>query len=260
MSISKNKIFDRISLKEFFKNGTIPNEKHFSFLIDSVINKQDDGLNKDSENGLILSTTGISNKMLTFFKKVDDLDPFFFIEVDETGSYSLKLKPNLNLPDEELDDKAFYFDEDGSFGIGKRREEGIKLNVGGFASSEGRTGSYRKGTVPADGKWHPILADLNNCHAFEIIARTGKKTTGRFSILHATALSTFGRSHSKIRKTTAYYGSWLNKLNIRWKSIGTYNYQLQLRSNRNYGDNTDIYFRITNLWEDSLFLPEEYYY
>jgi len=57
MGISKDKIFDRISLKDFFKNGTIPNEKHFSFLIDSMINKQDDGFNKDSENGLILSTT-----------------------------------------------------------------------------------------------------------------------------------------------------------------------------------------------------------
>jgi serine/threonine-protein kinase HipA len=74
MSISKNKIFDRISLKNFFKNGTIPNEKHFSFLIDSMTNKQDDGINKDAENGLILSTTGKSKKILTVYKKIDDLD------------------------------------------------------------------------------------------------------------------------------------------------------------------------------------------
>jgi hypothetical protein len=114
--------------------------------------------------------------------------------------------------------------------------------------------------VPADGKWHPIVSNLNNCHAFEIIARTGKRTTGRFSIIHATALSTFGKSSNKIRKTTAYYGSFLNKLNLRWKSYGTYNYELQLKSNRNYGDNTQIYFRVTDLWDDKLFLPEEYFY
>lgn len=260
MGISKDKIFDRISLKDFFKNGTIPNEKHFSFLIDSMINKQDDGFNKDSENGLILSTTGISKKILTIFKKVDDLDPFYFIEVDENGSYSLKLKPNLDLSEEELAKKSFFFNENGSLGIGERKEEGIKLNVAGFASFEGRTGNYRKGMVPADGKWHPIVSNLNNCHAFEIIARTGKRTTGRFSIIHATALSTFGKSSNKIKKTTAYYGSFLNKLNLRWKSYGTYNYELQLKSNRNYGDNTQIYFRVTDLWDDKLFLPEEYFY
>ena len=257
MSISKNKIFDRLSLKNFFKNGTIPNEKHFSFLIDSMTNKQDDGINKDSENGLILSTTGKSKKILTIYKKIDDLDPFYFIEV---GNSSLKLRPNLNLPEEELLEKSFYFDEDGSLSLGNKKEEGLKLNVSGFISSEGRTGDYRKGTVPADGKWHPIVSNLNNCHAFEIIARTGKKTTGRFSILHATALSTFGKSKSKIKKSTAYYGSFLNKLGIRWKSYGTYNYELQIRSYRNYGDKTDIFYRVTNLWDDSLFLPEEYYY
>jgi hypothetical protein len=127
MSISKNKIFDRISLKNFFKNGTIPNEKHFSFLIDSMTNKQDDGINKDAENGLILSTTGKSKKILTVYKKVDDLDPFYFIEVDENGTKSLKLRPNLNLTEEDLVNKSFFFDEDGSLGIGNRKEEGVKL-------------------------------------------------------------------------------------------------------------------------------------
>jgi hypothetical protein len=102
MSISKSKIFDRISLKNFFKNGTIPNEKHFSFLIDSMTNKQDDGINKDTENGLILSATGKSKKILTIFKKVDDLDPFYFIEIDENGTNSLKLRPNLNLTEDDF--------------------------------------------------------------------------------------------------------------------------------------------------------------
>jgi hypothetical protein len=261
MAFSKSKIYDREHLKSFFKNGTIPNEKHFSFLIDSLINKQDDGFSKDAENGLILSSSGISKKLITFFKSVDDLEPFFNIEVDDKGSYSFKLKPNiLGLSEEEEDKKSFFFDEDGSLGIGKRREAGMKLDIEGFASMEGRTGNFRAGFVPANGKWHSVVKGLNNCHAFELIARTGKKTSGRFAILHANALSTFGHSNNKIKYTSAYYGFFWNKLCIRWKSFGTYNYDLQIKTYRNYGDETQIYFRITNLWDDEMMLPEEYYY
>jgi hypothetical protein len=124
----------------------------------------------------------------------------------------------------------------------------------------GRTGNYRAGFVPADGKWHSVIKGLSNCHAFELIARTGKKTSGRFAILHATALSAFGNSKSKIKYTRARYGFYLNNLSIRWKSFGTYNYDLQIRTLRNYGDDTQIYYRITNLWDDEMNLPEEYFY
>jgi len=261
MSFSKNKIYDREHLKNFFKNGDIPTEKHFSYLIDSLINKQDDGFNKDDDSGLILSSSAISKKLITFFKSVDDLEPFFHIEVDDKGSYSLKLRPNIvGLEEDEEDKKSFFFDEDGSLGIGKRREEGIKLDVDGFVSMSGRTGNYRAGFVPANGKWHSVIKGLSNCHAFELIARTGKKTSGRFAILHATALSAFGNSKSKIKYTRARYGFYLNNLSIRWKSFGTYNYDLQIRTLRNYGDDTQIYYRITNLWDDEMILPEEYFY
>ena len=260
MSFSKNKIYDREHLKNFFKNGSIPNEKHFSFLIDSLINKQDDGFNKDAENGLVLSSSGISNKLITFFKSVDDLEPFFHIEVDDTGSYSFKLKPNVGDDKDEADKKSFFFDEDGSLGIGKRRETGMRLDVDGFVSMNGRTGSYRAGYIPANGKWHSVVKGLNNCHAFELIARTGKKTSGRFAILHAHALSTFGFSKNKIKYTRAHYGMFWNKLCIRWKSFGTYNYDLQIKTYRNYGDETQVYYRITNLWDDEMMLPEEYFY
>jgi len=78
--------------------------------------------------------------------------------------------------------------------------------VDGFIESKGRIGSYESGNVLADGKWHTIIKELDNCNAFEIVARTGKKGSGRFAILHALAVSAFGKSRSRIRKTSAYYG------------------------------------------------------
>ena len=53
MGIKKNqKTFGRDELKEHFKNGRLPTEQHFAHLIDSTINKQEDGFSKDEENGM----------------------------------------------------------------------------------------------------------------------------------------------------------------------------------------------------------------
>jgi hypothetical protein len=117
-----------------------------------------------------------------------------------------------------------------------------------------------QGQVPSDGKWHSIIEGLDNCQAFEIIARTGKKSFGKFAILHAYALSAFGRSRNRIRKVSAHYGSFWNKIGIRWKSKGTHDYALQLRTNRNYGKDVYIYYKVSKLWDDEKFLPDEYYY
>ena len=35
---------------------------------------------KENDNGLVISTTGTSRKLVTFLKNVNDLDPFFSIE------------------------------------------------------------------------------------------------------------------------------------------------------------------------------------
>jgi hypothetical protein len=78
--------------------------------------------------------------------------------------------------------------------------------------------------------------------------------------MHALALSAFGRSRSKIRKTSAHYGYFWNKLNLRWKGNSTHDYELQLRTNSNYGDDADIYYQISKLWDDECFLPSTYFY
>jgi len=261
----RNKIHSREDLKKFFRNGGIPTETHFSNLIDSMINKQDDGFSKDDENGLILSSRGDSKKFVTLFKNIDDLSPFFHIEKDEQEIAGLRLKPANNIAEEQEDKNSFFFHENGNLGIGTRSTDPYKLQVKGFAGMEGRVGTFLQGEVPADGKWYSVIEELNNCQAFEVIARTGKKGSGKFAILHAYALSAFGNSSSKIRKVSAHFGSFWNgafwnKIGIRWESKNTHNYALQLRTNRNYGHGVSVFYKVTKLWDDEKFLPPEYYY
>ena len=49
------KPLNRDSLKSVFTNGSRPNENNFGSLIDSMVNKVDDGISKNLKDGLILS-------------------------------------------------------------------------------------------------------------------------------------------------------------------------------------------------------------
>lgn len=40
---------NRNTLKEYFKRGSMPNQKHFYELIDSMVNISDDGIDKNPE-------------------------------------------------------------------------------------------------------------------------------------------------------------------------------------------------------------------
>jgi hypothetical protein len=131
------------------------------------------------------------------------------------------------------------------------------MEVEGFVGMQGRIGTYNSGSRPADGKWHTILENLDHCQAFEIMARTGKKGTGRFALMRAVALGVYGPRGSKIKKTQSYYGFFWNKLNLRWTGT-THEYNLEIRSNSNYGEEVNIHYTITRLWDDFLFLdPNE---
>lgn len=252
---SKNKSLGREELKNYFRNGQIPTENHFELLINSMINKQDDGFDKDADNGFMVAATGNSKKFLTLYKDVNDLEPFFSFEKDEQGKSAMKLNTAAG---DDSDDKSFFFGKEGNMGIGKRCDKDMKMQVDGFVGMSGRTGTFKSGEEDADGKWKTILEGLDYCNAFEIVARTGKRGTGKFAFLHAIAVATFGHSRSRIRKTSAHYGFFWNKINLRWRGT-THNYKLQIKTNSNYGHNTKIFYKITQLWDDELFMPAEYY-
>lgn len=121
----------------------------------------------------------------------------------------------------------------------------------GHVASKERMVTNKEGKVPADGKWHDIVAGLTGCHAFEIMAYSGVEGKGKYALMHAIAISTFGKSKSKISKTCAHYGFWWNKITLRW--VGeTKNFGLQIKTMSNYGEGNEIYFRISLLWDSSI--------
>lgn len=109
-----------------------------------------------------------------------------------------------------------------------------------------------------------IIDGLDNCNAFEIVARAGRRITpgkasGKFALVHAIAVASFGNSHSRIRKTSSHYGFFWNKISLKWKG-DTRKYSLWIKTNSHYGVNEKIFYRITKLWDDNLFTEENYYY
>ena len=254
----KKQYQSREQLKEFFRNGKVPSEKHYSDLINSMVHKVDDGFSKDDINGLRISSIEEAKNLISFYKDLNEQDPFFLISKDELDPTSLTLK-SFEVPEGVKNDNnnSFFFHTNGKLGVGTKCDDRFKMEVNGFVAMQGRIGTYNSGSRPADGNWHTILEKLDHCQSFEIMARTGKKGTGRFALMHAIALGIYGPRGSKIKKQQTYYGFFWNKLNLRWTGT-THNYNLEIRSNSNYGENVNIHYSITHLWDDFLFLdPNE---
>ena len=252
-------ILTRDDLENLFKDGNIPREADFKSLIDSMINIPDDGFSKNKKNGFEIKLTDQKyQKFISFFKDVNDFNIFFSIEKDKDSSVII-LRPGI--PEAEETEKTatagFYFGKDGKMGIGKKAEPYLHLDTNGFAGMKGRVGTYKApvqmADALADGEWHTIIPNLDHCNGFEIIARVGIVDTGKFAMLHAIALATFGRSKGCIRKTSSHYGFFWNKLNLRWKANGTHDYSLQIKTNSNYGNGAVISYKITQLWDDVVF-------
>jgi hypothetical protein len=231
---------NRNSLKNFFKKGQLPSEGNFFDLIDSMINKVDDGMSKTLEDGLMLSPIGGSKKLISFYKSIEEKSPAWGIEIDPGNG-------NVNF-NNHVGDSVLTLTNSGKVGINNPSPE-FELDVNGAVAMSGRQGNAYKGKILADGKWHPVLTELNGCHAFEIVAGIGKKKTGRYALIHAFALSTFGKSKSKIDIRQAYYGVRSNRIELRWTGT-TYNYNLEMRTRNTYDGEFYIQYFISNLWFD----------
>ncbi|SRR6056297_318370 len=233
-------IQNRESLKGYFKKGQLPSEGHFHDLIDSTINKVDDGMSKTMDDGLMLAPIGESRKLVSFFKNIEDKSPVWRIEVEENDA-DLRFSNKVG-------DGILNVQDDGKVGVNQENPE-TNLDVNGSVAMSGRQGNAYKGKVPADGKWHKIVSDLNGCQMFEVIAGVGKKKTGKYALVHATAVSTYGKSKNKIRITQGRYGIRGNKIKLRWTG-STYKFNLEIKTRANYGENVAICYNIQKLWHD----------
>jgi hypothetical protein len=231
---------NRNSLKNFFKKGQLPSESHFLDLIDSMINKVDDGMSKNMDDGLMLSPIGGSKKLISFYKSIEEKSPAWSLEINQGDG-------NLNI-NNHIGDSVLTLTNSGKVGI-NNNVPGHELDVNGSVSMGGRIGNAYKGKVLGDGKWHQILTDINGCHALEIVAGIGKKKTGRYALVHAFALSAFGKSKSKIDIRQAYYGVRSNRIEFRWTGT-TYSFNLEMRTRNTYDGEFYIQYFISKLWFD----------
>lgn len=281
-------ITDRNQLISFFKKGNLPDETAFEKLIISTFNKADDRLDIDNEDGLLIYPSDNEKLISFFEDKDDadatwammiSKKPDFGISINKI----VQTKQKDNSLTERIESPAIFIKkEDGKIGLGTNLPD-QQLDVRGNIASAGRVGNYREGTLEANGEWQNVFApeELKGCHAFEIMAYAeGTSKAWKYSLMHAIAISTYGNSKPKISKTCAHHGKWWNKIDIRWESRpkrleekavnkkrktfdiarwwnnvlsllepkDSFNYNLQLRTKSNYGDNSKLSFKVTMLW------------
>lgn len=244
-------ILNRITLKNFFRKGSVPTETNFADLIDSSINIVEDGIGRSVDDGFRISPMGYSKRLLSFYENSQKSKPDWFISLNDGNTKDLSFHETDN-------DYRLVLKNGGNIGIGVSNPSSL-LHVNGCVSMSARKGNFATGEVPGDAKWHNILSDLDGVNAFEIMAQiSGKKGGGRYAIAHAIALATFGGYLSRwsIRKTAANYGGFLNQIQFRWKGTVN-NYALQVRTRRHYGLNDQnaepyqIKFNASQLWSIS---------
>lgn len=282
----KRNITDRKQLKSFFTKGSLPNDKAFERLIDSTFNKADDKLDINDDGLMIYPSDNGKEKLLSFFEDQDDISAMWamYISKKQDGGIYIskvgKLETDNSLPNETDKNPAFFIQKDGErIGLGTN-SPAEKLDVRGIVASNGRSGNYHEGELPADGEWHNVFAnkDLTACNAYEIMAYAeGDVGDGKYALMHAIAISTFGNSKPNISKTAATFGKRWNNISIRWesrpsvikegatdgkkeKSFGrwwkqrwetkdTFKYNIQLKTNSNYGKGRKIHYKVSVLWD-----------
>lgn len=257
-------LWNRASLKSFFKKGKLPSEIHFAYLIDSVVNKLDDGFAKTDKDGFQLSPTGETNTVLSIYTNQAEENPSWQISLNknENGVGLAINSISLDTNGKAVQTTRLYLSNDGKVGIGTTDPKTL-LDVAGTLTVKNRVGAYTK-LVDGDGDWHDVISGLSGMEAFEAVGRIdGPPKRGKYAITHAIALSAFGRRFSgRIKHTRAYFGWFFNRIDFRWKGEWqedeSYLYRLQVRTRSNYGKKPDgsfykIKVHLTRLWDDSIF-------
>jgi hypothetical protein len=262
---------DRKTLKSFFRNGALPSAEHFRDLIDSSVNQVEDGFEKTPVDGLRIASAGDSRRVMSLFQGLGTREPSWTFEHGERPG-SLHLRPGNGADALGIGDLQGLEPAHGPAPLTLTRERHVgvgidlpewPLDVAGTARMSGRIGTTNDALpeVPADGEWHDITLPMTGCQAFEVMAGAGgERNKGRYALLHAVAMNAFHPRNSllnwffqrrAIRAQTAVYGSFADRLKLRWVSTSErHHYKLQLRSNADYGADRVVRYYLTQLWFD----------
>ena len=82
-------ILNRITLKNFFRKGSVPTETNFADLIDSSINIVEDGIGRSVEDGFRIAPMGYSKRLLSFYENAQKSKPDWFISLNDGNSKGL---------------------------------------------------------------------------------------------------------------------------------------------------------------------------
>jgi hypothetical protein len=288
---NQKNITDREQLKSFFKKGNLPSESAFAKLIDSTFNIAEDKLDINEDGIMIYPSDNGEEKLLSFFEDKDDAEAMWSLFISKTKEGGIYIQKtgnikNKNNAQDDIDEPAVFIQKnEGKVGLGTSTPD-QKLDVKGFVASEGRVGNYKEGELDADGYWHNIFKDkpLTGSNAFEIMAYAeGKEGDGKYALMHAITISTFGNSKPKITKTSACFGNNWNKIDIRWVSKPSqiteqpdedkkkffdlakwwktfrepkdpFRYNLQLKTKSHYGPGKKIRYKVSVLWNDGFLI------
>jgi len=168
----KNKIHEpqelnRQTLYERFETGMRPSGNHFKDLIYSAINKRDDGISKSFEHGLKLAPQDKEGKkgenVISFYEQIDGRDPLWTFSL--TQDKLLCVKSHVDGEVKVL----LTLTPDGKVGI-MNQDPQTTLDVNGSIGMATRIGTYKQGTINANGIWQTILPGLKGCTMFEVVA------------------------------------------------------------------------------------------
>lgn len=237
-------IRNRDTLKKSFSEGQRPTEDDFRNLIDSTVNILDDGFSKNAQTGIRLAPLSEEEgTMLTFLQNFADETSRW--EVSVVNFHDLKISKVTGKDRQQL----LVMKDNGDIELGC---EGKQVSIIGTLDVTQRKGNFVEASIPADGKWHDVTEDLEGICALEIVSVYGKKNTGKHGVLIAQATHCFG-SRARIRRVRSHYGSFGNRIKIRWvRSKNNLGCRLQLRTRFFLGDDIFIRSNISRLWDDPM--------
>ena len=234
---------NRASLRNLFKRGSLPREESFAELIESCVNRLDDGFEKLPGLGFKISSTGEQDGLICFAR---DSRPSVI-------RWSISYQP-------DSDDLLIKSGAPGSDApdVMTLKRDG-RVEVPGNVSMGGRQGVETMGRVEARGGWKDISEDLEGCHAFEVMAGVGEPSTGRHAMLHAIALNAHdpkrllpwvSRRIKPVKSLHAFFAHPRDRLDLRWATQDSGKYRLQIRARCDYSMGIDIRYSVTRLWFD----------